>query len=316
MRKTITLTIALLVTQAFAQLNIPLSQYSGNQIVYNPGYAGMRDSSLSANLSMRQLWVGMPGSPRLISFNSHAPLKNERHAIGLVLQREEWGPMNAHFGYANYAHKVSFGQGVLNLGLQAGFINSSTNRAMIKRVQNGEDPGLSDDDMPGITRFDVNFGAHFQTAKFYAGFAIRHLTRPKFDTLTIPNGQHWYSETPSQYIFTAGYNYTLNDRWSLHPEVLMRVSSSTTAPLLNFGLQASYQSRHFFGVNWQAGYQRAVSLIARTAILPDLHIGYSYDIYYGGLSSFQKGSHEVAITYVLNSPWRKKSAAAATTEEG
>jgi hypothetical protein len=51
---------------ANAQLGTPLAQYSGNQLIYNPGYAGSHDL-FSANLSLRKLWVGLPGSPSLVS---------------------------------------------------------------------------------------------------------------------------------------------------------------------------------------------------------------------------------------------------------
>jgi type IX secretion system PorP/SprF family membrane protein len=298
----IVITILLGSTTTYAQLGTPLAQYSGNQMVYNPAYAGIYDM-LSINTSVRKLWIGLPGSPSLISLNGHMPFSNQRHAMGLVFQREQWGALTAHYGYVNYAHKMYFDRSLLNFGVQAGFLNNITDWDLIEYVRDWDDPALGQGKTSG-THFDVNAGVYYQAPLFYVGLSAKHLMRPKYDFLTSPvTGEVWYSQRSMQFFLIGGYYFQLSDEWSLRPEFLVRYAP--TAPTgCNAGAQFGYKNNHFIGVNWQTG-QRAVSFTAKSSITPELRVGYSYDVYYGAIRPFQKGSHELSVNYLVNSFWKK-----------
>jgi len=309
----ILLAIALgFVTKGFAQIGTPLTQYSGNQKVYNPGYTGTGDF-LALNLSVRQLWVGLPGAPRMISLNGHAPFQNDRHAMGFIFQREEWGPNVGHFGYAGYAHKMFFGENFLSLGIQAGFLNHILDWDQIDHVRDWTDPGLGSGRTQG-THFDVNLGAYFQAPSYYFGFSVKHLAQPKYDFITLPanNGAYpvgenvWYSQKRAQYFFIGGLNLqTYYGYWAWRPEALVRYVH-TTPLTVNVGLQAVYLGAYSFKVSYQTG-QQAVGFTAAALFGQDFRLGYSYDLYFGRIRGFQRGSHEVSVNYYLRTLWNRRS---------
>jgi type IX secretion system PorP/SprF family membrane protein len=304
--KKLTILIALIVatTISFAQLGSPLAQYSSNQMMYNPGYAGIYNL-FSANLSMRKLWVGLPGSPSFISTSVHAPLRDERQAVGFVFQREQWGAMIGNIGYGNYAHKIPLENSLLNLGLQVGFLNNAIDWTLIDHVMHEEDPGLGWG-RTATTSFDVNLGAYFQSENYYAGISVKHLTMPKFGRMTNElTGEDWYSQQRMHFFFTGGYNFNVIDDWSIRPEMFVR-AVYTQPTIVKVGASFIYQDRFFFKPAFHTG-QKTLSLAVKGEVSPGVKIGYSYDIHFGRLQSFQRGSHEISIHY-NTTMWNKPNA--------
>jgi type IX secretion system PorP/SprF family membrane protein len=296
--KKLTLILAFLAVAAVAQaqLGTPLAQYSGNQLIYNPGYAGIHDL-FSANLSVRKLWVGLPGSPSLISLNAHAPFQSQQNALGFVYQQERWGPMIGNIVHTTYAHKVNLGTHTLSLGLQAGFLNNIIDWDRIEYVMDDDDPGLGYA-RTSTTSLDVNVGAYYQTPRFYAGFSVKHLTMPKFARLTLEDtGEEWYSQQRMQFFLLGGYNFILSDEWSVRPEMLVRYVRAM--PLsVDIGINVVYLNRFFLGTAFHTG-QRAVSLTLKGEVKDGIRVGYSYDIHFGRIRQFQRGSHEISINYFM-----------------
>jgi len=281
---------------ANAQLGTPLAQYSGNQLIYNPGYAGVHDL-FSANLSVRKLWVGLPGSPSLISLNAHAPFESQQNALGFVFQQERWGPMVGNIAHTTYAHKINLKENILSLGLQAGILNNVIDWDRIDHVMDEDDPGLGEA-RTKTTTLDVNFGAYYQTPSFYAGLSVKHLTMPKFGRLTLEEtGEEWYSQKRMQFFLLGGYNFVLSDDWSIRPEMLVRYVR--TVPVsVDIGINAVYLNRFFLGTAFHSG-QRALSFTLKGEVMDGIRVGYSYDVYFGRIRSFQKGSHEISINYFM-----------------
>jgi type IX secretion system PorP/SprF family membrane protein len=288
---------------ANGQTGTPLAQYSGNQIIYNPAYSGAYDVT-AINLSMKKLWVGLPGSPSLISLNAYTPLQRERHAIGMIIQRAEWGALTEFKVHANYAHKIPLAdEHSLSLGLQAGLLNYVTDWDKIEYVADWNDRALGEGRQQTYT-FDLNLGAFYLTPQWYAGFSVKHLTQPKFDKLIDSLGNtNWYSQTRSQFFLIGGYNYQIDDDWMLRPEVLMRYVH-TTPFTAHIGLFTSYQGKYLVGVQWKSS--KTITFTARMDFMEHFQIGYTYEISYGIVSAFQKGSHEISLSYRINDYWGRK----------
>jgi len=277
-----------------------LSQYSGNQLLFNPACAGL-GNVLVANLSIRKQWVQIPQSPSLISLNVHAPTRRHRHALGLVFQREEWGPMSGNFAYANYAYKMYIYGNILSLGLQAGFYNNVLDWDRIEHFKHPDDPTRRYG-RHSSTNLDVNVGLYWLTEGYYLGFSVKHLAPPKInfarDTFT---NDGWYPHMSTQFYLTSGYAIPLNRQWSLRPEWFMRYVHFTPMAM-NFGLRAVYVNRYFFGVNVQTG-QRTVNFSVGGFVSDNVRLGYSYCIYFGAIQAAQQGSHEISMTYQYNELW-------------
>jgi len=296
MKHKILILVAFLVLsqKSFAQIGTPLAQYVGNQLIYNPGYAGVYDL-FSVNLSVRKLWVGLPGSPSLISLNGHAPFQNQRHSLGFVFQREEWGPMIGNYSNMTYAHKVPLRNSFINLGVQAGFVNGVTDWDKIEYVSDWDDPGLSEG-RTSETRLDVNLGAYYQTDRLHLGASVKNLTRPKFDNIIIEStGDQWYSQKRMQFFFIGGYRLPLNSDWEVRGQFLTRYVK-TMPTTVDLQLHAVYQYRYLLGMGYNTA-QKALSLTGSALLTKNLRVSYSYDMYFGKLRNFQRGSHEISINY-------------------
>jgi type IX secretion system PorP/SprF family membrane protein len=293
-------------TKSFSQLGTPLSQFSGNQITFNPGYAGIYEM-LTLNLSMRHSWIQLPGSPRIINFNGHVPIQRAQHSLGWIYQREEWGPLAGNFGYGNYAYKLYTRHGILNFGLQGGFVHHS-----VDWTKFGEDDVEHRDDIwfdpdgtghSRFTKFDANVGVFFLTPTYYVGLSGKHLTNPKFEKRKVGDVE-WYSQMPMQWYLIAGYHYDFDDYWSLRPEVFLRYVHNT--PLsANIGLHGYYRNDFSFGINYITG-QKAMSFSVRALLTSYMRVGYSYDVYWGPIKPFQRGSHEIMLNYYIRDIWRDK----------
>jgi type IX secretion system PorP/SprF family membrane protein len=278
----------------FEQLGKPLSQFSGNQIVYNPGYAGIYDW-FSANWSVHNSWVGIKGSPQMISLNAHAPFKNQRHAWGAAFQNEKWGPLTANLMNANYSYKVQLNSGVLQLGLQAGVFARTTNWNSIQEVEDPEDPFI-EKGRKSTAQFDASVGLYYLASQWYFGLSAMHLNHPKSGTIVI-NGEEWYSQIRSQFFMMAGYNLPVGRVLSFRPEVFLRYVHNTPFSL-NAGIHAYLDNRYSIGVNFLTG-QKGISFQAKAMITDQIRIGYSYDTFYGIVKPYQRGSHEISINYLM-----------------
>jgi type IX secretion system PorP/SprF family membrane protein len=278
----------------FAQWGTPMSQFSGNQIAYNPGYAGIYDI-LAMNLTVHQSWIRMPGAPFLLNANVHAPFGiRSQHAWGALIQSEKWGPLSGNSVMGNYAHKILLGNNrMLNFGVQAGVMIHTVDWDLL--VEHTDDPHLRE----GRTsegKFDVNAGVYYLAPKGYAGLTVRHITNPRYGSVKI-DGKDWFSQMRQQFLAIAGYNFRVDNLWSIRPELFMRYVHTT--PLsYNLGTHVHYRNRHSFGINYMSG-QSSLSFQARTLITPSLRIGYSYDVHLGDIRPYQQGSHEISVNYMI-----------------
>ncbi|MCL2414373.1 MAG: PorP/SprF family type IX secretion system membrane protein [Bacteroidales bacterium] len=284
-----------------AQTGTPLAMYAGNQLIFNPGFAGAYDL-FSANLSVRHQWVNIPNSPKLMSFNAHAPFQSQRNAMGFVFQREVWGPQFVHTTNITYAHKIFFNPTTfLSLGLQAGLLNTVTDWNMVTFVMHPEDPVYWEDGGRQVSnRFDMNLGAYLQAEDFYLGFSVRHLTMPRFDEvrMDIDGREHvFHSHVRRQFFVMGGYNIALSRDLDLRPHFLARYKH-TNPVSLSVGANLVYDNRFFVGSNFMTG-QRAVSLVFMAEVMEGLRIGYSFDMNFGIIRPFQRGSHEVSVNYFI-----------------
>jgi len=300
MKKLLILTTALVLTlTARAQTSTPMSQYAGNQLIFNPGFAGAHDL-FSANLSFRTLWVGVPASPTLISFNMHAPFIDQRNALGFIFQRETFGPQAINLVNATYAYNFRIGgQAFLNLGMQVGLLNSVTDWSQVTHVTHPEDHGYGAGQRWATNRFDMGLGAFFQAPDFYAGLSVRHLTAPRFDETRRggENGERYYSRIRRQVFLMGGYNFILNNIFDIRPRLKMRYKGG--APFaVNIGADLVYLDRFSFGMGFTTGTP-TFTLAATAKVWDGIRVGYAFDMNFRVIRQFQRGSHEIFLSYLM-----------------
>jgi len=297
MKKHITLLIALTLAVAVkSQTVTPMAQYAGNQLIYNPAFAGAHDL-LSVNLSFKTLWVGMPNSPQLISFNMHAPFIDRRNALGFIFQRETFGPQAINLINLTYAYNFRIGgENFLSFGVQGGLLNSVTDWGLIDRVRDRDDPLYGAGERWVTNRFDMSFGAYFQAPTFYVGISGRHLAAPRFEEVDS-DGDEYYSRIRRQFFFMGGYNIMLSGEFDMRPRVLMRHKKDMPF-MVSVGFDIVYIDRFSFGINFMSGLP-TVTLATSAEFFDGLRVGYAFDMNFGTIGPFQRGSHEIFVSYFL-----------------
>ena len=261
------------------------TQYMFNGLAINPAYAGSHES-LTLTALGREQWVGFEGAPSSQTFTAHAPLRNDKIALGLLLTRDEIGITKQQGAYAIYAYRIRMVKGTLSAGLQAGFNNY---RAAFSQVKVRQDDGsFSIDDLQG---FLPNFGTgvYYNTQRFYVGFSLPQLLTnpyPGHDGSRAQQYRHWF--------LTSGYVFDLNQDLKLKPNVLVKAVEG--APLeLDLNANLLIRELIWLGVSYRS--LDAISGLFELQATPRFRIGYAYDYTLTDIQQFNTGSHELMLNY-------------------
>ena len=278
----------------------------------NPAVTGT-DPHTELTLSVRRQWIGIEDAPTSSLLNASIPLghsgkrsslRNQgHHGIGVQMQYDKAGPIRDLAGYIAYAYHQPLGNDLrLALGTRLGFRQWRLDATALHFVETPEDGQIAADGYT-ISDPDLQIGLWLYGAHFFAGLGAHRL----FSRSRIADGFQNSSatgESPSYLQYTTHRQYfsTLGYKW-LSTGGLEWITSFTAqyapeGPLLTSiglkayseqGLWAAIGYRHKNGMMVTIGY-----LIEQT-----LELGYSYDVHFNGLQTYQRGSHELSIRYRL-----------------
>jgi type IX secretion system PorP/SprF family membrane protein len=290
MKKTLTACLLLIASFSYAQQDPQISQYMYNRLGFNAGYAGA-NGSICATLIGRQQWVGFDGAPKTNVLSIDAPVKKLHGGLGLTIATDKLGFENNFFGKLAYAFRLPIGDdGNLGIGVEAGMYNKSINGDWKATDDVSADKAIPVGKAADNT-FDLGFGIHYHTPKFYVGLSSTHLNQGKIqkDKLNFEIARH--------YFVTAGYNYDINETFTLRPSVLVKsVGSATT---LDANVNVLYNNLLWLGVSYRTsdaivpmvGFQKAFN--AKSAF----KVGYAYDVTTSKLKTQSNGSHELMLGF-------------------
>ncbi|WKN43073.1 PorP/SprF family type IX secretion system membrane protein [Tunicatimonas pelagia] len=277
--------LLLLSLASFAQQQAMYTQYMFNGLAINPAYAGSQES-LTLTALGREQWAGFEGAPSSQTFSAHAPLRNRKIAVGLLLTHDEIGITNQYGAYAIYAYRIQMAKGTLSAGLQAGFNNYRAAFSQVNVRQN--DGSFAADDLQG---FLPNFGTglYYSTQRFYVGFSLPQLLTnpyPGFDGSRAQQYRHWF--------LSSGYVIDLNTDLKLKPNVLVKAVEG--APIeLDLNANLLIRELIWLGVSYRSF--DAISGLFELQVTPGFRIGYAYDYTLTDLQQFNTGSHELLLNY-------------------
>lgn len=301
-RKVATLVAVMLCVGAQAQQDAGFSMYFFNPLYVNPAYAGTR-ALLSGVLVHRSQWIGMDGAPTTQSLTLHSAIPGTRVGLGLQIYNDQAGPMhntgiNATYAYhlpVNERTKVSFGiTGMVN-NISVGW--SSIN------VEHPADPAFTGNAATSWVG-DASAGVYLYKTRFYAGVSVNHLMQSKFGMEQEPGADR--AKFYRQYNLMAGYVLPLNETIAFMPCVLVKYVNA--APIVREvnGIFVFYD-RLYLGAGYRAGKRIQIPGtdhmligIAKLDVTPNLHIGYSYDVYLSQTGAYNSGTHEVMLGCDIN----------------
>jgi len=272
---------------AMAQEKVMLySHYSFNGLAVNPAFTGTK-GMLSASLSHRSQWIGFEGAPAYNVFSIHAPVRDTRTAIGLLVLNESAGLRKQTGIYLNYAHHISFGRSTLSLGLKGGVSAGS-----FDQVEMGYDDYLYNENALKFLMPNFGLGAYFYSKNFNAGLSVTLILGYKTGNGGDITPYHDFEKYA--YYFTAGYKVSLAADWKIYPSVFMEYEKAT-AIVADYSLRILYKDLVSIGASYRN--KGAVVLLMNYSINHQLKLGMAYDYGLSGINQYNRSSVEAVIEY-------------------
>ena len=296
---------------AFAQQVPMYSQYMMNGFLINPSFAG-RDGYTTVNLTVREQWVGMAGSPstyaasfqtRLLknSFISKStsvkknivkPTKGGKVGLGGYIFNDNNGIMRRTGIQAAYAYHIPLGstEGVpnsLSFGLALTAYQFAINTEGL--IFNPDDPLLNTYDR-SVFIPDFNFGTSFTTSKYYVGFAMTNLFR---GSLMVADTSGSSRNELGNFFLTGGVKIPLNPNWMLEPSAFIKASD-----MFLTSIQLDLTTRVYFKDDYWAGisYRTNDAVIMLMGLRYDrYYFAYAFDFTLTDIRSQSLGTHEISL---------------------
>ncbi len=278
----------------FAQQDPLFSQYMFNKLAVNPGYAGSREL-LTADILYRNQWVNVDGAPKTISASLHSPLNNTHLALGAHLYNDRIGPMSNTSAMATFAYRVIFPKGKLSFGIQAGVKSNGIVWNEIN-AQNSDDPFLTNRADNKVVP-DANFGIYYYSRNFFAGLSSHQLLQNQTLVVEDSEGNTQVSKLLTHFYGMTGVVIPISENVIFRPSLLAKYVKNAPTQL---DLNASFlfANKIWLGASYRT--EKAVSFITEINIKQNFRIGYSYDIWLNELKAYNKGSHEIRLSFDIN----------------
>lgn len=268
------------VREAHAQQDVQFSQFYANRLFYNP--AGMADDNLlRVSLTDREQYWGTSNARsgyRLL--NGSYFFEDQNMGVGLSIHQWNANIENNLVIKASYMYRLQVGyDAYVNFGISVGMIHRFLRDGWLP---NGDRFIRTDADKfnPNL---DMGLGVEFHTSHILAGVAVQHLPIKLGDNPAR-------AAVHSYYYF--GYNFFLDEEWSLFPMLAVRMGDRRTN--IDINLRAMYRDIVNFGVSYRLD---ALALMAGVNINRNFSLSYAFDINIGVTSKRFKPSHELILTY-------------------
>lgn len=265
------------------------SQYWINGLAINPAYTGSREC-FSNTILYRNQWMGFPGAPKTQTLSSHAPLKDEKNAVGIFIFHESIGVSDYSDIYGNYAFRFQLGEGKISLGLKFGatFFQGDYSEIVASPDELSIDPILNN-----VSEVFPNFGvgAYYYSDKFYLGLSV-----PKFLSYEIKSSKKTMNIGPDNYDFllTGGILLGQSETFKFKPSFLFRYRLNNTYQI---DVGANFI---FYNVLWLGGsyrYNDELAFMVEYQASNQIRAGVAYDVAVGDFASQHSGSLELILRY-------------------
>lgn len=290
------------VEQIHAQQDPLLTHFFYNKMTFNPASTGHEDGFIGTS-TYRNQWDKVDGAPNSASLNLEGNM--ERFfpgGLGLTFFHDAIGfnrQNNLMLNYSyplkiNESNELRFGLGIgmMNFGMKPNWITTS--------------PGVFDKTLPtsfSSTALDLNFGLFYKSDKnFYVGFSINHINGEEIKH-SIEESNVTYNQlyTIQRHLYLmGGYKTNLIGPGYIDAQMLLRSEFNFTS--IDINGRYMMDNLGYAGLTFRNSDAIALILGYMPTTIPNLTIGYSYDITTNKLSNISKGSHEILLRYIYYLP--------------
>ena len=282
----------LMTVQVNAQYDAAFTNYWTLQSYFNPAVSGL-SGQLEVQGAYSMQMVGFENAPSTMLATVDLPLffLTPRHGAGLGIMNDKIGLFSDKKLYLQYAYHQPLWGGRLSLGARVGLLNESFDGTKLDVIDSG-DPAFATSQVNG-TGFDVDFGLRYTYKQlWYAGLSAMHLTGP-----TVRLGDDKMHEVSVGQLFYLTGGYTLKFRkpeYALYTTAILRTNLQAWRGDVTARLAYNGEKLHLYG---GISYSPTVSVaILLGTTFHGVKIGYSYEIYTGGIGALN-GSHELVLGY-------------------
>ncbi len=293
MKRIFTSLLILMAASMFAQQDPMYSQYMFNKLAVNPGYAGSRDL-LTSDLLYRYQWVNFDGAPKTISASLHSPLNNPHLALGAYVYNDQIGPLSYTGALGTFAYRIILPQGKLSFGLQGGFKNN--NIVSEFNAKDSQDPLLTENIEKKLVP-DASFGVYYYSDNFYAGLSSLHLLQNQSLMVRDASGNVQFTKLLAHFYAMTGAAIPLSENVVFRPSLLAKFVNNAP-PQLDVNASFLFANVIWLGASYRT--EKAVAFITEINIAQNFRVGYSYDIWFNELKVYNKGSHEIRLSFDIN----------------
>lgn len=253
-----------------AQQSVHYTQYSFNNMGYNPAFIGTT-KCLEFKAGTRLQWMGFRGAPRssFASLQHTFKAKNfqqkGKHGIGLYVEQDEIHITTRTYVKLGYAyHKKLSTNFVGAVGVFAGIQQYAINTAF---SPNDPDPVLASASGSALKYPDIMPGILLYNKKMYYSFSINQIY---FKDIGVGGPEN---KQINQYYFGWGHKSPAGS-WTLFKSFLLK-ADVMGPPALDLNMHWDYQNNIGFGLGYRVG--EAVNAQLKLRILAAVAIGYSFD---------------------------------------
>lgn len=272
-----------------AQQDPHYTQYMYNQSVFNPAYAGSKEST-SLGILYRKQWVGLEGAPNTLTLFGHGKV-GKKLGVGVSAISDRIGPVRENNIYADVSYTVHLGgKHQLAFGVKGGLslLQNNLRSEIFDHVQHANDPAFAKDSNSSF--FNFGAGVFYYTDKYYVGLSVPNFLK---NTYLQDDGRKFGSEVMHTFL-SGGYVFDLDEQWKLKPSTMIKLAAG--APVsIDGSLNLLWNNKLEFGLSYRL--DDSFSAMVNYAIMSNLRIGYAYDYITSDLRKSTSGSHEIILLF-------------------
>jgi type IX secretion system PorP/SprF family membrane protein len=292
-----------------AQQRAVYSNFLMNDFYYNPAIAGSKEVH-QANITYRNQWVGFDGAPSLILGNFSGSVKNQgKIGYGVSLVSETAGITQNTGVYLNYAHHFKLSDKLkLGLGVQPGYMQYRVKLYDAQLADQGDE--VLTGSVYSASAIDVSSGFHLYSEKFFIMGSMHHMLSRNIQFTSYNSNLEFH------YTAIGGFNINLNADpkkkkmpIEIQPSFLIRYVKPVPVQYSAM-LKTTFNKKYWVGLIYRS--DDAIGVSMGMQIRDQFSVGYGFDYTLSGLSSYQAGSHEIMLSFVIS---RKKPSLAEKDDE-
>jgi type IX secretion system PorP/SprF family membrane protein len=280
------------ITSIFAQQDPALTHGMYTKMNFNPAATGSGDG-ICGTLVYRNMWDKVNGAPNTIFFNAEANLDRfvKGLGVGIGAIHDAIGFNRQNTANLNLSYKLRFknksfiaigvGAGILNMGLSPTWITPQPNTVdLILPI------GFS------ATNMDFNAGLFFKSRTSYVGVSSTHLS----ETILSSGASPLMTYNPKRhYYFMAGWRDGIDPSGDFDVDLNALMRTDLNKFSVDLSARVFLKKKFYGGVGYRTS--DAVLVLLGMEVIPNLTVGYAYDITTNRFANISWGTHEIMLRY-------------------